>query len=111
MYIEAARAIGCSQLRIMTLHILPQVVAPYLILISLYLGSSILAEASLSFLGLGVPPDEPSWGGMISGSTKTLNFAPWIAIAPGIAISFVVYGFNLFGDALRDVLDPRLRGR
>lgn len=111
VYVDSARAVGASNLRIMLRHILPQTIPTFIVLASLYLGSAIIAEASLSFLGVGVPPDEPSWGGMMSGSTRVLAFAPWVAIAPGIAISLVVYGFNLLGDALRDVLDPRLRGR
>jgi peptide/nickel transport system permease protein len=111
MFVDSARVVGASNMRIMVRHILPQTIPTYIVLASLYLGNAIIAEASLSFLGVGVPPDEPSWGGMMSGSTRVLSFAPWVAIAPGSAISLVVYGFNLLGDALRDVLDPRLRGR
>jgi peptide/nickel transport system permease protein len=107
----AARAIGAGDLRIMALHIFPQCIAPWLIIASAALGTAIISEASLSFLGMGVPPTTPTWGGMLS--TRGREFFilnPWMAIWPGVAISLAVYGFNLFGDALRDVLDPRLRG-
>ena len=111
-YVEAARAIGCSMWRIMLLHIAPQCVAPFIIVVSVALGSAILMEASLSFLGVGTPPPEPSWGRMLSGEGRSLvETAPWLAVFPGIAISLAVYGINILGDALRDVLDPRLRGR
>ena len=107
----AARAIGAGDARIMALHIFPQCVAPWLIIATAGLGTAIISEASLSFLGLGVPPPEPSWGGMLSGRAREFySVAPWLAIWPGVAISMAVYGFNLFGDAIRDVLDPRLRG-
>ena len=107
----AARSIGASDVRIMALHIFPQCVAPWLIIATAGLGTAIISEASLSFLGLGVPPPEPSWGGMLSGRAREFYaVAPWLAIWPGVAISMAVYGFNLFGDAVRDVLDPRLRG-
>ena len=110
-YALAARSIGAGDVRIMLQHILPQCVAPWLIIASAGLGTAIIAEASLSFLGLGVPPPAPSWGGMLSGRARDYYaIAPWLAIWPGVAISLTVYGFNLFGDALRDVLDPRLRG-
>ena len=93
------------------LHILPQCTAPWLIIATAGLGTAIISEASLSFLGLGIPPPQPSWGGMLSGNARNYYaIAPWLAILPGLAISLAVYGFNLFGDALRDVLDPRLRG-
>ena len=107
----AARSIGASDVRIMVYHILPQCMAPWLIIASAALGTAIISEASLSFLGMGVPPTVPTWGGMLS--TRGREFFienPWMAIWPGVAISLAVYGFNLFGDALRDVLDPRLRG-
>ncbi len=107
----AARSIGASDARIMALHIFPQCIAPWLIIATAGLGTAIISEASLSFLGLGVPPPEPSWGGMLSGRAREFYaVAPWLAIWPGVAISMAVYGFNLFGDAVRDVLDPRLRG-
>ena len=110
-FVDAARAIGASDMRIMFQHITPQVVAPWLIIATGALGIAILTEATLSFLGLGVPPPAPSWGGMLSGPARDyFVVAPWMAIWPGLALSLAVYGFNLFGDGLRDVLDPRLRG-
>jgi peptide/nickel transport system permease protein len=110
-YIEAARAMGCSHRRIIVRHILPNVAATIIILATIALGAVILAESALSFLGFGVPPPHPSWGGMLAGSGRTYMFrAPWMAIWPGAAISLAVFGFNMLGDALRDVLDPRLRG-
>ncbi len=109
-YIEAARAVGVPNWRIVALHILPNVLAPIVVIATVSLGGAIIAEASLSFLGLGTPPPTPTWGGMLSQvGRQYLEQAPWIAIFPGIAISVVVLAFNLFGDALRDVLDPRLR--
>ena len=110
-YVEAARALGCGHLRILARYVLPNVAAPIIILATIGLGSAILAESALSFLGFGVPPPYPSWGGMLSGSGRSYMYqAPWMALWPGVAISLVVYGFNMLGDALRDVLDPRLRG-
>jgi len=110
-YVEAARAVGCGHVRIIVRHILPNVVATIIILATIGLGTAILAESALSFLGFGVPPPYPAWGGMLSGSGRTYMFrAPWMAIWPGVAISLAVFGFNMLGDALRDVLDPRLRG-
>ena len=107
----AARSIGATDIRIMVFHILPQCVAPWLIIASAGLGTAIISESGLSFLGLGVPAPAPTWGGMLSGRAREYYaIAPWLAIWPGVAISTAVYGFNLFGDALRDVLDPRLRG-
>jgi peptide/nickel transport system permease protein len=109
-YIEAARSIGAKAPRIMFRHMVPNVFAPFLILLTAFLGQAILLEASLSFLGLGVVEPEPSWGLMLRGQGMAfLDQAPWLAIAPGLAISLVVFGFNLFGDSLRDALDPRLR--
>jgi len=111
-YVEAARALGCGHIRILVRHILPNVIATIIILATIGLGAAILAESGLSFLGFGVPPPYPAWGAMLSGSGRTYMFrAPWMAIWPGIAISLAVFGFNMLGDALRDVLDPRLRGR
>lgn len=110
-YVLAARSIGATDMRIIFQHITPQCVAPWLIIATAALGTAIISEASLSFLGLGVPPPEPSWGSMLTGRVRNYYMvAPWLAIWPGLAIAFAVYGFNLFGDALRDVLDPRLRG-
>ena len=110
-YVDAARAIGAVNVRIMVQHIAPQCVAPWLIITTGALGIAILTEASLSFLGLGVPQPEPSWGGMLTGTARDYFVRnPWMAIWPGLALSLAVYGFNLFGDAIRDVLDPRLRG-
>ena len=110
-YVEAARAVGCGHARIIVRHILPNVTATIIILATIGLGTAILAESALSFLGFGVPPPYPAWGAMLSGSGRTYMFrAPWMAIWPGVAISLAVFGFNMLGDALRDVLDPRLRG-
>jgi peptide/nickel transport system permease protein len=110
-YVEAARAMGSGHARIMTRHILPNVAPTILVVATISLGGVILAESALSFLGYGVPPPHPSWGSMLSGSGRTYMYkAPWMAIWPGVAISLVVFGFNMLGDALRDVLDPRLRG-
>jgi peptide/nickel transport system permease protein len=109
-YIEAARSVGSGALRIMFRHVAPNVFAPYLIMLTAFLGQAILLEASLSFLGLGVFEPTPSWGLMLKGAgMQFLERAPWLAIAPGVAISMAVFGFNLFGDSLRDALDPRLR--
>ena len=111
VYIESARALGAGHLRIMFRHILPNVAATIIVLATIGLGAFILAESALSFLGFGVPPPYPSWGGMLSGSGRAFFLdAPWIAVYPGLAISMAVFGFNMLGDALRDALDPRLRG-
>jgi peptide/nickel transport system permease protein len=109
-YILAARSIGISPLRIMARHILPNAVAPILVIASLGLGNAILAEASLSFLGLGIQPPQASWGSMLNFGMQFLRDAPYLSTFPGIAIFFTVLGFNLLGDGLRDALDPRLRG-
>ncbi|MDO8750811.1 MAG: ABC transporter permease [Dehalococcoidia bacterium] len=112
VYIEAARAIGAATPRILFRHILPNVMAPYLIVASSLLGAAILIEATLSFLGLGIPPPHPSWGRMLAGNLMSYAMsAPWMVVFPGAALSVIVLGFNLFGDALRDMWDPRLRGR
>lgn len=109
-YIEATRSVGAGAVRIMFRHVAPNVFAPYLIMLTAFLGQAILLEASLSFLGLGVFEPTPSWGLMLRGAgMQFLERAPWLAIAPGVAISMAVFGFNLFGDSLRDALDPRLR--
>jgi peptide/nickel transport system permease protein len=111
-YIEAARAVGAGHFRIMWRYIFPNVAATIIILATIGLGGAILAESALSFLGFGIPPPYPSWGGMLSGSGRTFMYhAPWMALWPAAAISLAVFGFNMLGDALRDVLDPRLRGR
>ena len=111
-YVTAARAVGASQLRIIFRHIAPNCFAIYLILATYYLGFAIIIEASLSFLGVGAPPDVPSWGGMLTRAAQEhIKTAPLVAIFPGLAIFIVVLGFNLLGDALRDVFDPKLRGR
>jgi peptide/nickel transport system permease protein len=110
-YIEAARALGLRHLRIAFRHVLPNTVGPFIVLCTAQLGSAILVEAALSFLGLGVPEPYPSWGRMLSVSAaEYAQKAPWLVIYPGLAISLAVFGTNLLGDALRDTLDPRLRG-
>jgi peptide/nickel transport system permease protein len=111
-YVEAARMLGASTPRIILRHVLPNVVSPLIVIATVSLGSVILAEGALSFLGLGVPPPTPSWGRMIGGEESRFYFAttPSLVVFPGIALTVVVFAFNMFGDALRDVLDPRLRG-
>jgi peptide/nickel transport system permease protein len=112
VYVEAARAVGSSHLWVILRHIVPNVMAPYLIMLTAQFGTAILVEASLSFLGLGTAEPTPSWGLMLSGSAPSYaEKAPWVAIFPGLAISLAVFGFNLFGDSLRDALDPKLRHR
>jgi peptide/nickel transport system permease protein len=109
-YVEAARAVGMSELRIAVSHVLPNTLAPLIVLATAQLGSAILVESALSFLGLGVPEPHPSWGRMLSESAaEYVRTAPWLVIFPGIAISAVVFGTNLLGDAIRDMLDPRQR--
>ena len=110
-YIEAAESLGMTSLRLMARHVLPNIMAPIIVIASIQLGVAIIVEASLSFLGLGVPLNVPTWGNMLSGAgLRYMVRAPWMAIAPGLALSFVVISLNLFGDSLRDLLDPRLRG-
>jgi peptide/nickel transport system permease protein len=112
VFVEAARAVGSQHWRVMARHILPNVMAPYLIMLTAQLGNAILVEASLSFLGLGTTEPTPSWGLMLSGSAASYaEKAPWVAVFPGLAITLAVFGFNLFGDSLRDALDPKLRHR
>jgi len=109
-YVDAARALGFGHARIILRHMVPNVMAPFLIMLSTFVGHAILLEASLSYLGLGVQEPTPAWGLMLQGGAEEYaESAPWMAIWPGIAISLAVFGFNLFGDALRDVLDPKLR--
>jgi peptide/nickel transport system permease protein len=109
-YVDAARAAGFTDARIVLRHMLPNVMAPYLIMLTAFLGQAILLEASLSFLGLGVQEPVAAWGLMLRGAAVDFaETAPWMAIFPGVAISLAVFGFNLFGDSLRDALDPRLR--
>ncbi len=111
-YLEAARALGATHGRMIRRHVLPNILAPVIILATVNLGGVILTEAALSFLGFGVPPPRPSWGGMLSGAGVVhMLRAPWLALWPGVALSLAVFGANMLGDALRDVLDPRLRGR
>ncbi|NIM29186.1 MAG: ABC transporter permease subunit [Gammaproteobacteria bacterium] len=111
-YVDAARACGFSDLRIILRHMAPNVMAPYLIMLTTFVGQAILLEASLSYLGLGVQEPTPAWGLMLQGGAEEYaESAPWVPIFPGIAISLAVFGFNLFGDALRDLLDPKLRNR
>jgi peptide/nickel transport system permease protein len=110
-YIEAARALGVSDTRIMLRHVLPNVVAPIIVIASIQIGNAILAEAALSFLSLGIASDvHPSWGKMLQDTRSVWEQAWWTAVVPGAAISLAVLSFNIFGDTLRDVLDPRLRG-
>lgn len=111
LYIEAAQAMGCDAARILRVHILPNALAPYLVIATSLLGSAILVESSLSFLGLGVPPPASSWGRGLSEAMPFMRGAPWAAIFPGLFISLTVYAVNILGDILRDTLDPRLRGR
>lgn len=111
-YVDAARALGFSHTRIILRHMVPNVVAPFLIIVTAAVGQAILAEAALSYLGLGVQEPVPAWGLMLQGGAEEYaTTAPWIAIFPGLAIMLTVFGINLFGDALRDVLDPKLRER
>ena len=107
-YIESTRALGSSGRRIMTRHLLPNIVAPLTVLVTVYLGTAILAEAALSFLGLGTQPPEASWGGMLNTARSYIDLAWWLSVFPGAAIMIVVLGFNFLGDGLRDILDPRL---
>jgi peptide/nickel transport system permease protein len=111
-YVDAARACGFGHSRIILRHMAPNVMAPFLILLTAFVGQAILAEASLSYLGLGVQEPTPAWGLMLQGGAEEYaSTAPWIAIFPGLAIALTVFGFSLFGDALRDALDPKLRDR
>ena len=111
-YVDAARACGFGHMRIILRHMVPNVMAPFLILLTAFVGQAILAEASLSYLGLGVQEPTPAWGLMLQGGAEEYAAtAPWIAVFPGLAIALTVFGFSMFGDALRDVLDPKMRDR
>ena len=110
-YFLAARAVGTPTSRILIRHVLPNIMAPLIIVFSINIGGAIIAEASLSFLGFGLPPEIPSWGSMLSGEgRKYMEQAPWLALWPGLCLTIVVYALNMFGDAIRDLLDPRMRG-
>ncbi len=109
-YVQAARALGVGDVRLLARHVLPNCIAPAIIAVTLGMAGAILLEAALSFIGLGAQPPTPSWGAMISDGRDFLRTAPWISLFPGLAIGLVVLGFNLFGDGLRDAMDPRLRG-
>lgn len=111
MYVHAAQSIGSSTARVLWVHLLPNIMPPIIVLFTTRVGAVILIESGLSFLGLGVPPPAPTWGGLLSGSGRTYMFqGPWLALAPGLCLTVVVYATNVFGDALRDLLDPRMRG-
>ena len=109
-YMEAARAVGASRWRIISRHLIPNCLAAYIVLVTTNVSYAIVVEASLSFIGAGAPPDEPSWGGMLTAGIQALETAPWMVFFPGLTISLAVFGLNLFGDSIRDVTDPRLRG-
>jgi peptide/nickel transport system permease protein len=109
-FVEAARAAGGSEWRIIFRHVAPNTLATYIVLVTVNIAYAIVVEAALSFLGLGAPPDEPSWGGMLTAGVQSLETAPWTIFFPGGAISLTVLGLNLLGDAIRDLTDPRLRG-
>ncbi len=109
-YIEAARAIGSSHWRIICRHLIPNCMAAYIVLVTTNVSYAIVVEASLSFIGAGAPPDEPSWGGMLTAGVQAIETAPWMLFFPGLAISLAVFGLNLLGDSIRDLTDPRLRG-
>ncbi len=110
-FVEAARGLGASNMRLMFRHILPQCIAPYLILATTHLGVAIIIEASLGFLGVGIPPPTPTWGNMLADSLNAGLVPPWwLVLFPGVAITITVLAFNLLGDGIRDMLDPRLRG-
>lgn len=110
-YVQAVRVLGGSDFRIMFLHILPNCISTLIVQATIYFAYAILAEASLSFIGLGAPPPQPSWGNMLYDSRTHLTDAPWMSIFPGLAIAFTILGINLLGDSLRDVLDPKQKGR
>jgi peptide/nickel transport system permease protein len=109
-YVEAARAAGASEWRVIFRHVAPNTLATYIVMFTVNIAYAIVVEAALSFLGLGAPPDEPSWGSMLTAGTQALETAPWMIFFPGLAISLTVFGLNLLGDSIRDITDPRLRG-
>jgi peptide/nickel transport system permease protein len=109
-YMESARAVGGTNLRIIARHLVPNCMAGYIVLVTTNVSYAIVVEASLSFIGAGAPPDEPSWGGMLTAGIQAIETAPWMIFFPGLAISLAVFGLNLFGDSIRDMTDPRLRG-
>ena len=110
-YFQAAEAIGSRKLRVLSRHVLPNIAAPLIIIFTINIGGVIISEASLSFLGFGLPVGVPSWGGMLSREGRVyMEMAPWLAIWPGVCLTVVVYSLNMFGDAVRDLLDPRLKG-
>ena len=111
LHVEAARAAGCSGPRIVLSHVLPATLPTFVVLCSVSVAQAVVAEATLSFLGVGAPPEAPSWGGMVTAGVAALEQAPWIALAPGAAIGVTVLGLNLLGDGLRDLADPRVRDR
>ena len=111
MYVDAARSVGASEMRVMLRHVLPNCVAPFLIIMTAHIGTAIIVEASLGFLGIGIPPPTASWGNMLGSAVgQAINPHWWRIVYPGVAIVITVLSFNMFGDAIRDVLDPRLRG-
>ncbi len=111
MHTHAARSIGANSWYILTRHILPNIMPVVIVLFTTRVGATILSEAGLSFLGLGIPPPAPTWGSMLSGTGRTYMYlGPWLALAPGLCLTIVVYAINVYGDALRDLLDPRMRG-
>jgi peptide/nickel transport system permease protein len=109
-YLESARAAGASHTRIVACHVVPNCLATYIVLVTTNVSYAIVVEAALSFLGVGAPPDEPSWGGMLTAGIQAMETAPWMILCPGLAISLAVLALNMLGDAIRDVTDPRLRG-
>lgn len=111
-YVHAAQSIGGTSLRVMLRHVAPNVMGPAIVLFTVGVGNVILTESALAFLGLGVPPPAPTWGGMLNGAARNYMYtAPWMAFAPGVCLTLLVFGINMFGDALRDLLDPRMRDR
>lgn len=109
-YMESARAVGATNWRVISRHLIPNCMAGYIVLVTTNVSYAIVVEASLSFIGAGAPPDEPSWGGMLTAGIQAIETAPWMIFFPGLTISLAVFGLNLFGDSIRDVTDPRLRG-